>query len=135
VASGIKLKNYGTVIVSLADEDKLEGMPLVKRFYDIGFNIEATSLTGKYLNDYGVKTRIRKKISEGSEEILDAIRSGSVAYVINSRAVLSGVHFVDGAAIRRCAIENNVTIFTSLDTVRVLLDVLEEQTIKVSTIF
>ncbi len=135
VASGIKLKNYGTVIVSLADEDKLEGMPLIKRFYDMGFNIEATSLTGEYLNNYGVKTRIRKKLSEGSEEILDAIRSGNVAYVINSRAVLSGVHYVDGAAIRRCAIENNVTIFTSLDTVRVLLDVLEEQTIRVSTIF
>ena len=135
VASGIKLRNYGTVIVSLADEDKLEGMPLIKRFYDMGFNIEATSLTGEYLNNYGVKTCIRKKLSEGSEEILDAIRSGNVAYVINSRAVLSGVHYVDGAAIRRCAIENNVTIFTSLDTVRVLLDVLEEQTIKVSTIF
>ena len=135
VASGIKLKNYGTVIVSLADEDKIEGMPLIKRFYDMGFNIEATSLTGEYLKNYGVKTRIRKKLSEGSEEILDAIRSGNVAYVINSRAVLSGVHYVDGAAIRRCAIENNVTTFTSLDTVRVLLDVLEEQTIKVSTIF
>ncbi len=135
VASGIKLRNYGTVIVSLADEDKIEGMPLIKRFYDMGFNIEATSLTGKYLIDYGVKTRIRKKLSEGSEEILDAIKSGNVAYVINSRAVLSGVHYVDGAAIRRCAIENNVTIFTSLDTVRVLLDVLEEQTIKVATIF
>ncbi len=135
VASGIKLKNYGTVIVSLADEDKIEGMPLIKRFYDMGFNIEATSLTGEYLINYGVKTRIRKKLSEGSEEILDAIKSGNVAYVINSRAVLSGIHYVDGAAIRRCAIENNVTIFTSLDTVRVLLDVLEEQTIKVSTIF
>ncbi len=135
VASGIKLRNYGTVIVSLADEDKMEGMPLIKRFYDMGFNIEATSLTGEYLKNYGVKTRIRKKLSEGSEEILDAIRSGNVAYVINSRAVLSGVHYEDGAAIRRCAIENNVTIFTSLDTVRVLLDVLEEQTIKVSTIF
>ena len=135
VASGIKLKNYGTVIVSLADEDKIEAMPLIKRFYDMGFNIEATSLTGEYLNNYGVKTRIRKKLSEGSEEILDAIRSGNVAYVINSRAVLSGIHYVDGAAIRRCAIENNVTIFTSLDTVRVLLDVLEELTIKVATIF
>ncbi|MBO4266898.1 MAG: carbamoyl-phosphate synthase large subunit [Lachnospiraceae bacterium] len=135
IASGIKLKNYGTVIVSLADEDKIEGMPLIKRFYDMGFNIEATSLTGEYLKNYGVRTRIRKKLSEGSEEILDAIRSGNVAYVINSRAVLSGVHYQDGAAIRRCAIENNVTIFTSLDTVRVLLDVLEELTIKVSTIF
>lgn len=135
IASGIKLKNYGTVIVSLADEDKIEGMPLIKRFYDMGFNIEATSLTGEYLKNYGVRTRIRKKLSEGSKEILDAIRSGNVAYVINSRAVLSGVHYQDGAAIRRCAIENNVTIFTSLDTVRVLLDVLEELTIKVSTIF
>nr|MCR5410827.1 carbamoyl-phosphate synthase large subunit [Lachnospiraceae bacterium] len=135
VASGIKLKNYGTVIVSLADEDKIEGMPLIKRFYDMGFNIEATTLTGEYLKNYGVRTRIRKKLSEGSEEILDAIRSGSVAYVINSRAVLSGVHYEDGAAIRRCATENNVTIFTSLDTVRVLLDVLEELTIKVATIF
>ena len=135
IASGLVIKNYGTVIVSLADEDKLEGMPLIKRFYDMGFNIEATTLTGKYLKDYGVKTRIRKKLSEGSEEILDAIRSGNVAYVINSRAVLSGIHYEDGAAIRRCAIENNVTIFTSLDTVRVLLDVLEELTVKVATIF
>ena len=134
-ASGIKLINYGTVIVSLADEDKMEAMPLIKRFYDMGFNIEATSLTAKYLHDYGIKARVKKKMSEGSEEILDAIKSGSVAYVINTRAILSGVHYGDGTAIRRCATENNVTLFTSLDTVRVLLDVLEEQTIKVSTIF
>ena len=38
------------------------------------------------------------------------------------------------AAIRRCAVENGVTVFTSLDTVRVLLDVLEETTLAVSTI-
>lgn len=134
-ASGIKLLNYGTVIVSLADEDKVEAMPLIKRFYDMGFNIEATSLTGKYLHDYGIKTRIRKKLSEGSEEILDAIKSGAVSYVINTRAILSGVHYEDGAAIRNTATQNGVTMFTSLDTVKVLLDVLEEQTIKASTIF
>lgn len=134
-ASGMKLINYGTVIASLADEDKIEGMPLIKRFYDMGFNIEATSLTGEYLHNYGIKARIRKKLSEGSEEILDAIKSGSVAYVINTRAILSGVHYGDGEAIRQCATQNNVTILTSLDTVRVLLDTLEEQTIKVSTIF
>ncbi len=135
VASGIKLRNYGTIIVSLADEDKVEAMPLIKRFYDMGFNIEATTLTGKYLKDYGVKTRIRKKLSEGSTEILEAIKSESVTFVINTRAILSGVHYEDGGAIRRCATENNVTMFTSLDTVKILLDVLEEQTIKVSTIF
>ncbi len=40
----------------------------------------------------------------------------------------------DGYAIRRCASENNVTVFTALDTVRVLLDVLEETTMTISTI-
>lgn len=135
MASGMKLSNHGTVIVSLADEDKIEAMPLIKRFYDMGFNIEATSLTGEYLKNYGVHTRIRKKLSEGSVEILDAIKSGNASYLINTRAILSGVHYEDGAAIRRCATQNNVTMFTSLDTVRVLLDVLEEQNMAVSTIF
>ena len=57
-----------------------------------------------------------------------------MSYVINTRAILSGVHYGDGVAIRRTAIENGVTMFTSLDTVRVLLDVLEELTVTVSTI-
>jgi len=133
-ASGMKLQNYGTVLVTLADEDKAEALPLVKRFYDMGFNIEATSLTAKYMKDHGIRTRVRGKLSEGSTEILDSIRAGYVSYIINTRAILSGVHYEDGVAIRRCATENNVTIFTSLDTVRVLLDVLEETTITVSTI-
>ena len=134
VASGIKMLNYGTVVVTLADEDKEEALPLVKRFYDMGFNIEATIGTGEFLKAHDIRTRIRKKLSENSTEILDSIRAGYVSYVINTRAILSGVHYEDGLAIRRTAIENNVTMFTSLDTVRVLLDVLEEITIGVSTI-
>ena len=134
IASGVKMQNYGTVVVTLADEDKEEALPLVKRFYDMGFNIEATVGTGEFLKAHGIRTRIRKKLSENSTEILEAIRAGYVSYVINTRAILSGVHYEDGLAIRRTAIENNVTMFTSLDTVRVLLDVLEEITIGVSTI-
>lgn len=132
VASGVRMQNYGTVLVTLADEDKEEALPLVKRFYDMGFNIEATIGTGEFLKAHGIRTRIRKKLSEKSTEILDAIRSGYVSYVINTRAILSGIHYEDGLAIRRTAIENNVTMFTSLDTVRVLLDVLEEITIGIA---
>ena len=135
IASGIKLQNYGTVLVTLADEDKEEALPLIKRFYDMGFNIEATIGSAEFLKEHGIRTRIRRKLSEGSEEVLETIRAGYVSYIINTRAILSGVHYVDGVAIRRCAIENNVTTFTSLDTVKVLLDVLEEQTITVSKIF
>ena len=132
IASGVQ--NYGTVIVTLADEDKDEALPLIRRFYDMGFNIEATSLTGEHLKQHGIRTRILGKPSEGSSEILDAIRAGYVSYVINTRAILSGVHYEDGVAIRRAATQNNITMLTSLDTVKVLLDVLEEVTIGISTI-
>ena len=131
IASGVKLSNYGTVMVTLADEDKEEALPLVKRFYDLGFNIEATIGTADFLKEHGIRTRVRHKLSEGSDEILRSIKAGYVSYVINTRAILSGVHYEDGVAIRRCATQNNVTMFTSLDTVRVLLDVLEEVTVSV----
>ena len=133
-ASGMTLKNYGTVLVSVADEDKEETVPLVRRFYNMGFNIEATTLTGEVLKQNGIRTRIRKKPSEGSDEVLASIRSGYVSYVINTRAILSGIHYGDGVAIRKCAAENGVTMLTSLDTIRMLLDVLEESIMQISTI-
>ena len=134
IASGMKLQNYGTIVVTLADEDKEEALPLVKRFYDMGFNIEATIGTAVFLKEHGIRTRLRRKLSEGSEEILDSLRAGYVSYVICTRAVLSGIHYVDGVAIRKCASLNGITMLTSLDTVRVLLDVLEEITMGISTI-
>ncbi len=133
-AAGMKLQNYGTVVVTLADEDKEEALPLVRRFYDMGFHIEATVATADFLNARGIPTKLRRKLSEGSVEILETLRSGHVSYLICTRAILSGIHYVDGAAIRRCASQNDITMLTSLDTVRVLLDVLEEMTIGVSTI-
>lgn len=134
IASGMKLQNYGTVVVTLADEDKEEALSLVRRFYNMGFNIEATIGTADFLKEHGIRTRVRRKLSEGSGEILDSIRAGYVSYVINTRAVLSGIHYEDGVAIRQCASQNNVTMLTSLDTVKVLLDVLEETTIGIAVI-
>jgi carbamoyl-phosphate synthase large subunit len=134
IASGLKLKNYGTVLVSVADEDKEETLPLIRRFFNMGFNIEATTVTGEFLRANNVKTRILHKPSEGSDEILEAINSDYVSYIINTRAILSGNHYGDGAKIRLKATQNNITMLTSLDTVRMLLDVLEEMTMGISTI-
>ena len=133
-ASGIRMKDYGTVLVTLADEDKEEALPLVKRFYRLGFNIEATAGTAAFLKKHGIRTRVLGKISEGSDAIPRSIRAGYVSYIINTRSLLSGPHADDGAYIRRCAVENGVTAFTSLDTVRILLDVLEEIVPSVDTI-
>ncbi len=133
-ASGMHLQNYGTVFATIADKDKEEALPLIRRFYNLGFNIEATGGTAKFLREHGIRTRVLAKISEGSEEIQDALRQGHIAYVINTAEIGSTGHESDGYKIRTLATENNITMFTALDTVKVLLDVLEETTICVSTI-
>ncbi len=133
-ASGMKLQNYGSVLATIADCDKEEALPLIRRFYNLGFNIEATAGTAKYLKDHGIRTHVVKKISDNSEEIKEEIRQGYIAYVINTSDIGSKHDQTDGYEIRKCATENNVTIFTSLDTVKVLLDVLEETTLCISTI-
>ncbi len=132
-ASGMKLQNYGTVFVTVADKDKEEALPLIRRFYNLGFNIEATSGTARFLKDHGIRTRVLSKIHDGNTEIADALRQGHIAYVINTSDIGS-VGSMAGQDIRKLATENNITMFTALDTVRVLLDVLEETTICVSTI-
>ena len=132
-ASGMHLQNYGTVFATIADKDKEEALPLIRRFYNLGFNIEATQGTAEFLKKNGIRTHVLKKIGEGSEEIYESIRQGHIAYVINTSDAASGSQS-DGYEIRKSATENNVTMFTSLDTVCVLLDVLEETTLCISTI-
>ncbi|MDE5714524.1 MAG: carbamoyl-phosphate synthase large subunit [Anaeroplasmataceae bacterium] len=131
-ASGLRVSNYGTILATISDKDKESALPLIKRFYDLGFNIEATKGTASFLKSKGIKTRIKRKLSEGSEEILNSIKKGYVTYVINTSNEKESL--ADGKIIRRSAIDNNVPVFTCLDTVKVLLNVLEEITMKISVI-
>ena len=133
-SSGVAVANYGTIFVTIADADKERALPLIRRFYDLGFNVEATGGTCEFLRSNGIRTRHLLKISEGSTEIYDELRKGHVTYVINTIDVNQHSTRRDGYEIRRAAAENNVTLFTSLETVSVLLNVLEEITLGVSTI-
>ncbi len=133
-SSGMTVANYGTIFLTIADKDKQDALPLVRRFYDLGFNIEATKGTAEFLRQHGIRTRTRRKLREGSTEIIDSLRQGHVSYVINTIDINQHNTRLDGYEIRRTAVENNVTIFTALETVKVLLDVLEEITLGVSTI-
>ena len=133
-AGGTKMRKYGTVLATVADRDKQEALPLIRRFYDLGFNIAATQGTAQFLKQNGIRTHVMKKLSEGSDEIVEAIRQGQITYIVNTKAEGATHAQSDGLTIRRCATENNATIFTSLDTVRVVLDVLEEITLTIRTI-
>ncbi|MBQ1357649.1 MAG: carbamoyl-phosphate synthase large subunit [Oscillospiraceae bacterium] len=133
-AAGTKVQNYGTVFATIADKDKEEALGLIRRFYNLGFNIQATAGTAQFLKDRGIRTHVLGKIGEGSSDIPDAITQGYLSYIINTRDLGGESEETDGVQIRKLATENDVTIFTSLDTVRVLLDVLEETTLTISTI-
>ena len=132
-AAGMKLQNYGTVFCTIADKDKEEALPLIRRFYQLGFNIEATVGTANFLKAHGIRTHAVGKISEGSDEIPHEMRQGYIAYFINTKDPGSTAEN-DGAQLRQIATEYNVTMFTSLDTVKALLNVLEETTLTISTI-
>ena len=133
-ASGMTVVNYGTVLLTIADKDKEAALPLIRRFYNLGFNLEATTGTAKFLREHGLRTRSLGKIGEGSNDIVKSLAKGHVSYVINTIDVNQHNTRLDGYEIRNAAVENNVSIITALETVSALLDVLEEITLGVSTI-
>ena len=73
------------MLATIADRDKEEALPLIRRFYRLGFNIEATAGTATFLKENGIRTHVLGKISDGSDEIPNALRQGHIAYVINTR--------------------------------------------------
>ena len=134
-AAGIPMDNYGTVFATVTDSDKEAVLPLIKRFYDLGFNIVATKGTADFLKANGVRTRTLGRISQGSDDIPQLLRSGYVAYVINtSSGKQKDQVTTDGSTIRWLSVQNKVPMFTCLDTVKIILDVLEEVTSTVSRI-
>ncbi|WQJ53468.1 MAG: hypothetical protein [Wendovervirus sonii] len=133
-SSGMDLVNYGTLLCTIADADKERALPLIRRFYNLGFNIEATEGTAIYLKEHGIKTKMRHKLTEENKELFEALSQGHISYVINTTDINQTQTTRDGYAIRRCAVDNNVALFSSLDTVGIVLDVLEEITLRISTI-
>ena len=97
-------------------------------------NFRSEETLDSFLKKHGIRTRVRRKLSDGSNEILTSIRTGFVSYILNTRSIFSREHYDDGRAIRECAVQNGVNTFTSLDTARIVLDALEEVITEIHTI-
>lgn len=127
IASGVRIPLHGNVLITVSDSDKQEGLKIAKRFSNIGYGIYATKGTAKFLQENGIYVRCVNKVNEADgESVVDVIRKGRVNYVINTMSISKEVS-QDGFEIRRAAVENNISCFTSLDTANAILRVLEAQ--------
>ncbi|KRF32134.1 carbamoyl-phosphate synthase large subunit [Paenibacillus sp. Soil787] len=124
IGAGMKIPAAGSVVVTVADKDKEEAIEILKGFYRLGYKIIATGGTATAIEQAGLPVTTVNKLSEGSPNILDLIRSGDAQFVVNTLTKGKEPER-DGFRIRREAVENGVVCMTSLDTVRALVNMLE----------
>jgi carbamoyl-phosphate synthase large subunit len=121
IAAGMQLKmDKGLVLATVNNYDKEEFLEIAKELHELGYGFIATSGTAKVLRGNGFSVREVLKIKEGAPDILDIIKDRAVDIVINTPTKGNDSHR-DGFVIRRTAIEKNIQVITSLDTMKALI--------------
>ncbi|MBB6673193.1 carbamoyl-phosphate synthase large subunit [Cohnella nanjingensis] len=124
IGSGMKIPQSGSIIATIADKDKAEAIEILKGFYNLGYKLIATGGTADAIEQAGMRVKRVNKLSEGSPNIVDLIRTGKAQFVVNT-LTKGKTPERDGFRIRREAVENGVVCLTSLDTVSALLHMLQ----------
>lgn len=126
IASGLALPDHGSILVSIADEDKVEALPMISQLARMGYKLFATEGTAAMIERAGVPVQmVTKRIGRGSPDMLDVILNGTVNGVINTPGSVEG-QMRDGWAIRRAAVERGIPCITSVDTARTMVDAMEK---------
>jgi len=112
IAAGTVLPTRGAVFISVRNEDKTPVLPTARRLAAAGFELIATSGTAMFLREHGLAVENINKVAEGSPHIVDAIRRGIIAMVINTPKGFGPQ--LDSFSIRRSALECGVPYFTTV---------------------
>ncbi len=123
IAAGMVLPPEGSILLSLTDRDKPPALPMIKRLAEFNYGIYATEGTAEMIKTLGIPvTMITKKLSEGHPNVVDVIRDGTVDVVVNTPTG-ARIPLRDGYHIRRAAVERRIPCFTSIDAIKVAVDV------------
>ncbi|MGM0370395.1 MAG: carbamoyl-phosphate synthase large subunit [Bacillota bacterium] len=125
VGADMDIPESGTILATIANKDKDEAIPHIKKFADLGFNVVATKGTAQALKETGLEVEEIKKLSEGSPNVIDLIKEDEIDLVVNT-LTKGKVPARDGFKIRRNAVEMGIPCLTSLDTTEAILEVLKE---------
>ncbi len=123
IAAGLAPSHEGAVLVTVADRDKAEALPIIEGFHWLGYELVATAGTATAIRKLGLPVREVQKIDEGSNAIIQFIRSRTCAAVLNTPTLGRSVQR-DGFLIRRAAVESRVPCLTSLDTAQAVVTAL-----------
>lgn len=127
VASGVDVPVQGSMIATIADQDKDEAMPIIKGFVDLGYQIYATEGTATFLKQHGVDATQVHKISDGqSPNLLELVRTNKVDLLVNTISKDKRIE-MEGSMIRKASVQHKIPCLTSLDTARALLKALQSK--------
>ncbi len=127
VAAGVAVPTGGDMIATIADQDKDEALPIIRKFAELGFNIYSTEGTATFLKANGVEATQVYKISDGAHpNMLDLIRSGKVELLVNTMSKDKKTE-MEAAAIRKASVQHGISCLTSLDTAQALLRALHSK--------
>ncbi len=124
LAAGLALTPQGGILFSIADRDKPEALPIIRKLAATGNRLYATEGTAAMIEAAGLPVIMTsKKLNEGHPNIIDLINDGTISGVVNT---VTGDHIPlrDGFHIRRAAAEKHIPCFTSLDTIRAAVEAL-----------
>ncbi|MBI2855465.1 MAG: carbamoyl-phosphate synthase large subunit, partial [Chloroflexi bacterium] len=122
LAGAMMFRTGGSVLLSIADNDKVESLPLIRGLLQCDCKLYATEGTATMIEGLGLPvTMITKKLSEGHPNVLDIIVDGTVDAVVNT-VTGERTPLRDGFEIRRAAVERRIPCFTSLDTARAAVE-------------
>ncbi|KAF1687645.1 carbamoyl phosphate synthase large subunit [Pseudoxanthomonas broegbernensis] len=122
-AGGIKAPLPGKAFVSVRDPDKQRVLPVARALLERGFSLVATRGTAAWLQEHGIECALVNKVAEGRPHIVDSIKNGEIAYIVNTTEGRAAI--ADSFSIRREALQQRVTYSTTIAGARALVHSLE----------
>lgn len=116
VSCDLQLPTQGEVFLSLREKDKEELLEVSRDLKDLGFTLTATKGTAEFLLDKGIECEVVRKVHEGRPNCVDRIRSGEVAFVVNTTSGRTSIEASFG--IRRSCVDYSIPCITESDAAK-----------------
>jgi len=121
LAAGVRLPDSGTVFISVKNQDKPRAVEVARGLHALGFKLVATRGTAAEIEAAGIPVQVVNKVTEGRPHIVDMVKNGEIALVINTVEERRNA-IVDSRTIRTQSLAARVTFFTTIAGARAAVE-------------